>query len=113
MEAGVELVVVPLGVVVGSSSSSYAGVPSSSIVIVMPGSVQPGGNLIEPGGYIPGRRPILNPQNRQFPCDGQKSCASGSETEQFRLKWTRIGGTHETEMAVTPEYWENQRMISG
>ena len=49
----VGLVVVVVVVVVGSlssSSSSYTGVPSCSIVIGMSGSIQPGGNLIEPGG---------------------------------------------------------------
>lgn len=46
----VELVDVVVEVEVGSSSSSYVGVPSGSIVIVMSGSVQPGGNSIEPGG---------------------------------------------------------------
>ena len=43
-------VVVDVVVVVGSSSSSYVGVPSGSMIIVMSGSVQPGGNSIEPGG---------------------------------------------------------------
>ena len=70
VEERVDLVMETL---VGSSSSSYVGVPSGSIVIVMSGSVQPGGNFIEPGGYIPGLRSILNPQERQCPCDGQKS----------------------------------------
>lgn len=50
MEVVVELVEVVVEVVVGSSSSSYVGVPSGSIVIVISGSVQPGGNMIEPGG---------------------------------------------------------------
>lgn len=46
----VELVVVVAEVVVVSSSSLYVGVPSGSIMIVMSGSVQPGGNTMEPGG---------------------------------------------------------------
>lgn len=50
VELVVELAVVVVEVVVGSSSSSYVGVPSGSIVIVMSGSVQPGGNSMEPGG---------------------------------------------------------------
>ena len=47
VEKAVEVVV---EVVVGSSSSSSIGVPSSSMMIGMSGSVQPGGNAIEPGG---------------------------------------------------------------
>ena len=34
----------------GSSSSSSVGVPSCSIVIGLSGSIQSGGNIIEPGG---------------------------------------------------------------
>ena len=51
VEAVVEAVVeVVVEVVVGSSSSSYVGVPSSSIVIVTSGSFHPGGNSMDPGG---------------------------------------------------------------
>ena len=42
--------VVLVAAVESSSSSSSVGVPSSSIVIGMSGSVQSEGNLIEPGG---------------------------------------------------------------
>lgn len=49
MKAVVDVNVV-VDVVVGSSSSSYVGVPSASTVMVMSGFVQPGGNSIESGG---------------------------------------------------------------
>lgn len=48
------------------------GVPSSPMVIVGRGPVQPGGGSMEPGGYIPGGRSSEIPQRKQRP--GGQNC---------------------------------------
>lgn len=90
-------------VVVDSSSLSYVGVSSGSILIAMSASIQPGGNSIKPGRQNSDGKSISNPQKSQCACDGQKSCTVWPVTAEYYRYLGKFGNTHKAEMAMTPE----------